>query len=67
MWLKITTFLAIILTLKNFVFKRINENKCIYLFLHGTTLAYLQFIGDIFFIWTGTKEQSTYRLNNLNT
>ena len=86
---KTTTFLAIILTLNNFVLNckqylkvkgcdmgmvcaplHVNifmdhfENKCIYTFLQGTTLTYLQFIDDIFFIRTDTKEQPTNCLNN---
>ena len=31
------------------------ENKCIYTFLQGTTLTYLQFIDDIFFILQSEK------------
>ena len=77
---KTTTFLAIILTLNNFVlnckqdpkvkgcdmgmvcaplhaniFMDHFENKCIYTFLQGTTLTYLQFIDDIFFILQSEK------------
>ena len=80
----ITTFLAFILTLINFVFNwkyhlQIKgcamgticalssasifmdhfEKKYVYSFLQGIWLIYLQFIDDIFFFWTGTKEQLT--------
>ena len=41
------------------------EKKYIYPFLQILSLIYLRFI-DIFFIWTGTKEQLTNCLNNLN-
>ena len=42
------------------------EKKYIYRFLQGLSLIYLRFIDDIFLIWTGTKEQLTNCLNNLN-
>ena len=42
------------------------EKKYIYPLLQGLSLIYLRFIDDIFFIWTGTKEQLTNCLNNLN-
>ena len=42
------------------------EKKYIYPFLQGVLLIYLRFIDEIFFIWTGTKEQFTNCLNNLN-
>ena len=42
------------------------EKKYIYPFLQGLSLIYLRFIDDIFLIWTGTKEQLTNCLNNLN-
>ena len=87
----ITTFLALIITLNNFVFNCKHylqmkgcamgsicapsyanismdhfEKKYIYPFRQGLSLIYLRFIDDIFFIWTGTKEQLTNCLNNLN-
>ena len=42
------------------------EKKYIYPFIQGLPLIYLRFIDDIFFIWTGTKEQLTNCLFNLN-
>ena len=39
------------------------EKKYIDPFLEGLSIIYLRFIDDIFFIWTGNKEQ----LANLNT
>ena len=87
----ITTFLALILTLNNFVFNCKNYlqtkgcamgticapsyanifmdhfvKKYIYPFLHGLSLIYLRFIDDIFFIWTGTKENLIEYLEELN-
>ena len=41
------------------------EKKYTYTFLQGLSLIYLRFIGDTFFIWTGTEEQLTNCLNNL--
>ena len=35
------------------------EKTYIYPFIQGLPLIYLRFIDDIFFIWTGTKEQLT--------
>ena len=89
---EITTFLALILTLRNFVFNCKNylqikgcamgtiyappyanifmdhfERKYIYPFLEGLSLSYLRFIDDIFFIWTGSKNQLITFLNDLNT
>ena len=43
------------------------ERKYIYQFLEGLSLSYLEFIDDIFFIWTGSKDQLITFLNNLNT
>ena len=40
------------------------EKKYIYPFLQRLSLIYLPFIDDIFFIWTGTKEQLRNCLNN---
>ena len=37
-----------------------------YLFFQGFLLTFLRFIDDILFIWTGTKEQLTNCLNDLN-
>ena len=34
--------------------------------LRGLSLIYLRFIDDMFLIWTGTKEQLTNCLNNVN-
>ena len=87
---KVITFLALILTLNNFVFNCKNylqikgcvtgticalsyanifrdrfEKKYIYSFLQGLALMYLRFIHDLFFIWTGTKEQFKNCLNRL--
>ena len=42
------------------------EKNRIYPFLQGLSLFYLRFIGDAFFTWSGTKEQLTNCLNNLN-
>ena len=42
------------------------EKKYICPFLQGISLIYLWFIGDIFFIWTGSKEQLTNCLNDFN-
>ena len=42
------------------------EKKFIYPFLRGTSLIYLRFNNDIFFIWTGTQEQLTNCFNDLN-
>ena len=36
-------------------------------FLQGLSLIYLIFIDDIFFIWTGSKEQLIWKLDELNT
>ena len=41
------------------------ERKYIYPFL-GLLLSYLIFIGDVLFIWTGSKDQLIF-LSNLNT
>ena len=41
------------------------EEIYIYPFLQGLSLFYLRFIDDIFFKWTGAKEQLTSFLNNL--
>ena len=38
-----------------------------YPLLEGLLLSHLRFIDDIFFIWTGTKDQLTTVLNNFNT
>ena len=43
------------------------ERKYIYPFLEGLSPSYLRFINDIFFIWTGSKDQLITFLNNLNT
>ena len=43
------------------------ERKYICPFLEGVSLSYLGFIDDIFFIWTGSKDQLITFLNNLNT
>ena len=43
------------------------ERKYIYPFLEGLSLRCLGFIDDIFFIWTGSKDQLITFLNNLNT
>ena len=48
------------------IFKDHFEKNYMYPFLQGFLLIYLRFIDDIFFIWTGTKEQLTKCLNNLN-
>ena len=42
------------------------EGKYIYPFLEGLSLSYLRFIDDIFFIWTGSKDQLITFLNDLN-
>ena len=42
------------------------KNKYLYPFLQGLSLVYLRFIDDLFFIWTGIKEQLTNCLNNLS-
>ena len=88
----ITTFLALILTLNNFVFNCKNylqikgcamgticapayanifmdhfERKYIYPYLREKSLIYLRYIDDIFFIWTGNKEDLLVFLKNLNT
>ena len=42
------------------------EKKYIYPFLQGLPLIYLRFIDDVFFLWTGTKEQLTNCSFNLN-
>ena len=46
------------------------EKKYRYPFLQGLSIICyfinLRFIDDVFFIWTGTKEQHTICLNNLN-
>ena len=88
----ITTFLSLILTLKNFMFNCKNylqikgcpigtictpsyanifmdhfERKYIYPYLEGLSQSYLRFIDDIFFIWTGSKDQLITFLNDLNT
>ena len=80
----ITTFLSLILTLKNFIFNCKN-----YIQIKGCavgticapsyanifmdhfekiyiSLSYLRFIDDIFFIWTGNKEQLIQNLDELN-
>ena len=43
------------------------ERKYIYPFLEGLSLSYLRFIDNIFFIWTGSKDQLITFLNDLNT
>ena len=42
------------------------ERKYIYPFL-GLLLSYLIFIGDVLFIWAGSKDQLIIFLSNLNT
>ena len=41
--------------------------KYIYLFLDSFSLSYVRFIDNIFFIWTGSKDQLITFLNDLNT
>ena len=48
------------------IFKDHFERKYIYPFLEGISLSYLRFIDDIFFVWTGSKDQLITFLNNLN-
>lgn len=43
------------------------ENKFIYPFIKRTSLVYLRFINDIFFIWTGNKKDLMKFLNELNS
>ena len=43
------------------------ERKYIYPFLQGLSISYLRFIDDIFFIWTGSKDQLITFLNDLIT
>ena len=43
------------------------ERKHISPFLQGLSLIYLRFIDDIFFIWTGRKEQLIRNLGELST
>ena len=43
------------------------ENKFIYPFIKRTSLVYLRFIDDIFFIWTGNKKDLMKFLNELNS
>ena len=42
------------------------ERKFIYQILEGLSLSYLRFIGDINFIWQGSKTQLVTFLNGLN-
>ena len=42
------------------------ERKYLYPFLEGLSLSYLRFIGDIFFIWAGSKGHLIAFLNDLN-
>ena len=42
------------------------ERKYLYPFLEGLSLSYLRFIGNIFFIWTGSKGHLIAFLNDLN-
>ena len=43
------------------------ERKYFYPSLEGLLLSYLKFIDDIFFIWTGSKNQLITFLHDLNT
>ena len=43
------------------------ESKFICAFIKTFSLIYLRFIGDIFFIWTGSKTDPENFLNELNT
>ena len=43
------------------------ERKYIYPFLDGLSRSYLRIIGNIFFIWTSSKDQLITSLNDLNT
>ena len=43
------------------------ERKYIYPFLERLSLSYLRFIGNMFFIWTGSKDQLITFSNDLNT
>ena len=43
------------------------DRKYIHPLLEGLSLSYLRFLDDIFFIWTGSKDQLITFLNDLNT
>ena len=42
------------------------ERKFIYPFLGGLSLSHLKFIDDLFFTWTGSKDQLKAFLNDLH-
>ena len=43
------------------------QRKYVSPFLQGHSLIYLRFTDNIFFIWTGSKEQLIWNLDKLNT